>query len=337
MNEKERIWQIDMARGLAILLVVIGHLGMKNEITRFIYSFHMPLFFVISGMTIDNKKTIGSFISDRFFSILVPYYLFSLIFSNGSYKSFLYCFYGSRNSLLCAESLTPLWFLPVLFLMSSLFYVIVKLFKNRMGGAIVGVTVSCLIGVLLNQISKRLFLGLPMGLEIAFFNVPFILMGYLLIHCYRLRVLLLSDKHKSIRIGLCGVFFIITLFLYRFNLPESVTEGFNHVELSISSYGMLSFFYITSVTGICFVLILSSLKKIELICKYGRATLTCLVSHGVVINVSRYILGKFSIESSLIVYLVSFLGVLVTVLPINCILKKLVPNLVGIKNYSRDG
>ena len=44
---------IDYARGIAILLILIGHtIGMSNFETKLIYSFHVPLFFIISGMLI---------------------------------------------------------------------------------------------------------------------------------------------------------------------------------------------------------------------------------------------------------------------------------------------
>ena len=37
-----RIEEIDIAKGICILLMVIGHSGMKNMIHDFIYAFHMP-------------------------------------------------------------------------------------------------------------------------------------------------------------------------------------------------------------------------------------------------------------------------------------------------------
>lgn len=51
----ERIQFIDRLKGLAIILVVIGHLGLSqvNEgIVKFIYTFHMPLFMFLSGIVI---------------------------------------------------------------------------------------------------------------------------------------------------------------------------------------------------------------------------------------------------------------------------------------------
>lgn len=71
---KERIQYIDAMRGFAILLVVIAHLvqynfedAFHNDIFNTIYSFHMPLFFFISGCvsttafkdeTIHNKMIV---------------------------------------------------------------------------------------------------------------------------------------------------------------------------------------------------------------------------------------------------------------------------------------
>lgn len=58
----QRLEYIDFCRGIAILLVVIGHLiqfnGIvtSNPVFEFIYSFHMPLFFAISGY-ITQKVT----------------------------------------------------------------------------------------------------------------------------------------------------------------------------------------------------------------------------------------------------------------------------------------
>lgn len=47
-----RIAWVDVAKGIAILLVIIGHTVNFGSATRnFIFSFHMPLFFILSGYT----------------------------------------------------------------------------------------------------------------------------------------------------------------------------------------------------------------------------------------------------------------------------------------------
>lgn len=51
--EKKRLEYIDIARGIGIVLVVLGHClsQLDGGLRTFIYSFHMPLFFALAGMT----------------------------------------------------------------------------------------------------------------------------------------------------------------------------------------------------------------------------------------------------------------------------------------------
>ena len=53
---KERVKWIDYAKAFAIFFVVIGHVDTGNYFTDWIYSFHMPLFFFLSGITIKVNR-----------------------------------------------------------------------------------------------------------------------------------------------------------------------------------------------------------------------------------------------------------------------------------------
>lgn len=56
-KQSDRKQWMDYARGIGIILVMIGHLPNLNyHITRYIFSFHMPLFFVISGYVSNNFR-----------------------------------------------------------------------------------------------------------------------------------------------------------------------------------------------------------------------------------------------------------------------------------------
>jgi len=49
-SKKERIPYIDAAKAIGIILVIIGHCGFLKTVPylhEIIYSFHMPLFFII--------------------------------------------------------------------------------------------------------------------------------------------------------------------------------------------------------------------------------------------------------------------------------------------------
>ncbi len=58
MKENNRIAFIDRMKGLAIILVVVGHLlktGEDGIVYQFIYSFHMPLFMFLSGIVVKDS------------------------------------------------------------------------------------------------------------------------------------------------------------------------------------------------------------------------------------------------------------------------------------------
>ena len=44
----KRLTYIDIARGIAIICIVLGHLG-NNTINRVVFTFHVPIFFFITG------------------------------------------------------------------------------------------------------------------------------------------------------------------------------------------------------------------------------------------------------------------------------------------------
>lgn len=52
---EERIHWIDCAKGIAILMVIVGH-GVDGILRAMIFSFHMPLFFILSGRTSGFSK-----------------------------------------------------------------------------------------------------------------------------------------------------------------------------------------------------------------------------------------------------------------------------------------
>src|SRR5271157_5483174 len=90
--EGNRIWLIDIARFYAIVLVYYGHfieriMLLNNPAAaaqyKFIYSFHMVLFFVLAGYVAretDLELGFGKYLKHRFFSRLLPFLFFTALF-----------------------------------------------------------------------------------------------------------------------------------------------------------------------------------------------------------------------------------------------------------------
>ncbi len=68
----KRLRYVDIAKGIAIICIILGHLGNVN-INRFIFTFHVPIFFLITGYFINKKRSIKEFVYVKFRALIVPY------------------------------------------------------------------------------------------------------------------------------------------------------------------------------------------------------------------------------------------------------------------------
>lgn len=76
-----RIEWIDIAKALGVVFVVLGHTGLPEVFRRWIYIFHMPLFFYISGMFF-KPVTLDVAIKKKGKAYLLPYFFFSSIYGD---------------------------------------------------------------------------------------------------------------------------------------------------------------------------------------------------------------------------------------------------------------
>lgn len=65
---------INVAKGIGIICVMLGHLG-NEMIDRVVFTFHMPLFFLISGYFLNDSVPILEFIKKKAKRLLLPYYV----------------------------------------------------------------------------------------------------------------------------------------------------------------------------------------------------------------------------------------------------------------------
>lgn len=75
---KERIYFLDVAKVIGTFLVIYAHLYSNDSTTRlYIYAFHMPFFFFISG--IFHKRNIGIDFKRHFLKLFIPAVFFVLL------------------------------------------------------------------------------------------------------------------------------------------------------------------------------------------------------------------------------------------------------------------
>lgn len=69
---------IDIVKGIGMVAVILGHMSLPEKATDFIFSFHMPLFFLINGYFF-KEKSIGQSICQKFRTLILPYLCTSLL------------------------------------------------------------------------------------------------------------------------------------------------------------------------------------------------------------------------------------------------------------------
>ena len=75
-SKKSRIIELDFLRSIAIILMVMFHLVYFADrhllLKQFVYTFHMPIFLLISGYLCNTQKTTKDYLKSLAF-LLLPY------------------------------------------------------------------------------------------------------------------------------------------------------------------------------------------------------------------------------------------------------------------------
>jgi len=174
MSEIKRIAWIDVAKGLGIFLVVVGHLMNKNEnfVSHWIYSFHVPLFFFLSGICLKNDRVYSNFIMRRIKSLILPYLFFGVLitFMELGMHSIEEIYAWLKKWFF---NYGAMWFIPVLFIVELLFFPISKI-KNKFIFILI-ILISAFIGWKLYDLS----IYFPMSLTAIFAALFFYGLGFL--------------------------------------------------------------------------------------------------------------------------------------------------------------
>ncbi len=209
VNKKVRDEYIDVARGAVILLMLVGHSGAPKILTQFIYGFHMPFFFILSGYLYNHGKWeargLKELVRTKFKAYMIPYFILcginiilefiTSIFSNGfrfefikeGFTDIIWDLYSYSTRARMGTS-TPLWFLPCIFLSTIFVYLIFKI--KRAEYRISVLVIAWVVNIGLNIIKMPL---LPWHFGISLVGASFMILGFY-IRNYFARVEILGSR-----------------------------------------------------------------------------------------------------------------------------------------------
>lgn len=247
---KSRIEWIDIAKGLGMILVILGHcVFFGGKIHNAIFAFHMPFFFVLSGIVFENKDK-GILILKKFKSLIIPYMGFCII---GGGCSILISDWRSEISLKniikdvylgTPENInvSSIWFLLCLFWVTIFFNTILKIENKKLKYIMLSFIVIC--GFMYAQYKEKVMLPLyrmPFDLDVALIGVFFLSIGYF----FKSRWY--QKEATKIELGKIAMFFLIFNILVFYNGRVNLHElKFNNViiyllESLIGSYILITF------------------------------------------------------------------------------------------------
>lgn len=297
-SSKIRLNKYDNLKGLAIILVVLGHIiprfddfAVYANIYNFIYIFHMPVFFFVAGYFSNIAKN-----SDikSFKSLMVPFFLFSIF-----WYIFDYLIRGNVSEVPFIFPPSVLWFLLALFFMKLFLPIFVKI--KHVFWILLGL--ALLIGIL--DIPNNI---LAFSRFLCF--TPVFLVGYYYKnsenYLNNLRpnikkvVITFRDFIKNNKIALFIILIaslIIINIIGNYILPGRFTFRLSYMALHQGiKYGMLKrLFVILSGIIITLLLTLVMTNKKSFLTKLGRNSLAIYLLHPYLIVFSNAFITKTSI------------------------------------------
>lgn len=315
MKEKVRIAWLDAAKGIGVILVVLGHCVVKtNYLHKIIFSFHMPLFFLLSGYCFDIKKygTFREVLLKRGRALLVPYIKFALV---GLVITLLISEWRQGLTLKgivtdvyqgypATVHVTSIWYLISLYVISLAYY-IMDVISKKLGRKYVlyiEVAISGILGYMVYIVKMIAGVGdnkaatanmllpggrLPFTIDASMTALVFFAIGVWLNENKYMQ----DIKYKRICIGIGGLLAI-------------AVGGFVNVRVNIHgcSYGNPLLFYSTALGGAMMVIAFSQLlclrknqmsgRAKDVLVFYGRHSLFMMGAQSIFINLYIFSLNK---------------------------------------------
>jgi len=268
-----RVKYLDIAKGIGIILVILGHMDI-GFVKNYIYSFHLPLFFLISGICFNLGENYLSYLKKKSYRCLLPYAVFGMIIVLVETKTgYLYKkgFKINLIDLLKQERYSTLWFLATLFLASNIFYLIVKICKQN---EIIILIVSIVLSVIFVYLDQNLIRALPWNLDTAFIVLGFMAVGYFIKNFKGILDKLVGISLKK-KIVITVLFFLGNVACFILNLMVSEVC----LEMYWNCYGNYALMILSAIFGCLMIILISSMIDFAPLERLGKNSMTYFALH----------------------------------------------------------
>lgn len=219
---------IDIGKGIGIFLVIWGHT--VCPISDYIYTFHIPFFFLISGYFYSHTERYGEFLIKNIKRLLYPYVgysLFAYFFYAVWYRIFLsnrHYDYDSIVKIMAVNEtvIAPLWFLISLFEVIVIYSLIRRAFSDNKK-----IVMICLVFTIIGYLASPIRLQWNLNyfhIASSFSMMFFYSVGAL----FRSKRLYLYPNEKSL--AFCSVSLVFILFLITSKYSSGIDINSNRIN-----------------------------------------------------------------------------------------------------------
>lgn len=264
----ERIDWVDNLKGIGIMLVVWGHFYPPILIKKWIYSFHMPLFFFLSGY-LRKQRSFKDTIAIKTKTLLIPYIVIALIsFPIGFIRDYAFSIQTSLGERIGQLFFidgsvgwnSPIWFLLVLYLVEIAYSFIDSIKVNK--------NLILIISFFAGYVIYMMGIVLPLGIHIVLWMLPFYHIGFLF---RKSDIINRVRKKQSVFFGL--LFVLANIIITTFTSKE-VPEIYHSI---LNNYFLYYINAVIMIIGLC--LLFKYFRKINILETFSRNALFILETH----------------------------------------------------------
>lgn len=200
---------IDIAKGLLILCVVIGHGTQNQSLSDFMYRFHMPLFLILSGCFLKKVEDVETYAKMKANRLLIPYLIYMaidfLLFDHlHNFNRIIHYLYGGRfiNGVY--------WYITSLYIALIAAVILLDKFNKKqlmVIGIVVGGT-AIIESNIIDSISLLKRPGIPFDADVSLLVLSYLIVGYII----KDRIVALFQR-QSLKLDVIAIGVIVLLIL----------------------------------------------------------------------------------------------------------------------------
>lgn len=314
---KERLDYIDTAKGILIMTVVMGHIFQAGYIHDFIYTFHMPAFFIISGMMLNYshayERPFLITLKKMVYTMVIPFFFFETC----GCLLYIIRFGANQNIFGFAYNTIHLnfnnginWYLFNLFIAELLFIIILKISNNK-SFLVLTCIICTILGFVLPTYNSFLFISAR-----TFICVSFLIIGYTFVNIF-------CKRNLPVMIGASAITIVVSI------INETV-------DLSGMQFSNPYLYLLGSIAGTYALIQLCMYISIPIINYIGRNTLVIYGTHNIPYVLIGKQLGIIDFKSTpIFTGIILFFIVMAVEMPTIYIMTRFLPFLVGKKSSNK--